>query len=414
MIKIGIRKNLFYPLMLILLNLIKDTELKFIKHLFSFKKSSLTVSIMFLSEFIAGIIFFKCEKKGFAKSEKEKQSELTGIKLIHSSQQLGPPPDSNLKLFFLLFAAAFFDFFDTILFSFYIPELYEEFSISLTDRLESVLAIITSITCHFLLNFPLYRHQKCSIFIIGICLITIVISEYYILYFHNDEFKKFKMMIGLTRALIFVVIDNFFFSMLFVVEKYLLEYDSLNPFQMLMYEGGFGFIMGFIYLFFKPPFEVLKEVYNKNTDENVINYIILIIGLFIYYIILGIVNSYRVIINKLFSPTNVALIYYMSVPFTIISNIAFYYYSIFKKDEKDKFNYKNYEDFMINGEQNYYYLFFNLFLSIIMIICGFVYNEFFILNCCNLGHDTYHEISLRAKIDDLEIDKSRNSLNEST
>ena len=263
------------------------------------------------------------------------------------------------------------------------------------------------------MNFPLYRHQKCSIFIIGICLITIVISEYYILYFHNDEFKKFKMMMGLTRALIFIVIDNFFFSMLFVVEKYLLEYDSLNPFQMLMYEGGFGFIMGFAYLFFKPPFEVIKKVYKENTekDENVINYIILIIGLFIYYIILGIVNSYRVIINKLFSPTNVALIYYMSVPFTIISNIFFYYYSIFKKD---KINYKNYEDFMINGEQNYYYLIFNLFLSIIIIICGFVYNEFLILNCCNLGHDTYHEISLRAKIDDLEIDKNRNSLNEST
>ena len=108
MIKIGIRHNLFYPSMLIILNLIKDIELTLLKHIFSFKRSSLSVALMFLSEFIAGIIFSKYEKRLLTKVGKEEKKHFMGIKLIHSTKKL-EPPDSTFKMFFLIFSASFFD-----------------------------------------------------------------------------------------------------------------------------------------------------------------------------------------------------------------------------------------------------------------------------------------------------------------
>ena len=355
-------------------------NLTYIKGQCNYKKGSLSVLLMFLSEFIAGFIFYKYEKKLLTKNGNKRTSSFMGIKLIESSQELGTKPlDSNLKIIFLMLAATFFDFYDTILFNFLLPNLYDDFSSSLIDRLECISAILTSFLCYFLLNFPIYKHQKCSLVVIFICFIIIIISEYFIDVFFIDEFKKKKMLSGFIIALISVLIDNFFFSILLVVEKYLIEYDFINPFQMLMYEGAFGSIMGFIYAFINEPFKEFKEVYNKEDKSK---FIILIIGLIIYYILIGVVNSYRVKINKLFSPTHIAFIYYISSPITIITNFV------------------RGKDFKTKGQKNYQYFLFNLIISIIMFFCGCIYNEFIVLFCCNLEHDTYYQISIRAKIED--------------
>ena len=54
------------------------------------------------------------------------------------------------------------------------------------------------------------------------------------------------------------------------------------------------------------------------------------------------------------------------------------------------------KDFSKNGQRNYLYFFTNLIILIIFDICGLIFNEFLILFCCRLDHDTYKSITERA------------------
>ena len=167
MIKLGIRNNLKYPLMLIIINVIKDYELKYIKEHCKYEEGSSSILLMFLSELIAGYIFYKKERSILIEKEIKTSSSLVGIKLIQSSEELESKPlDNTLKIIFLMFATTFFDFYDTFLFSFYLSNLYDDFSSSLLERLECILAIVTSILCYYLLKFLLYKHQKYSLVVI--------------------------------------------------------------------------------------------------------------------------------------------------------------------------------------------------------------------------------------------------------
>ena len=56
------------------------------------------------------------------------------------------------------------------------------------------------------------------------------------------------------------------------------------------------------------------------------------------------------------------------------------------------------EDFLYNGERNYFYFFLNLIILIIFDIFGLIYNEFLVVSCCGMGYNTYNSISLRASI----------------
>ena len=61
-------------------------------------------------------------------------------------------------------------------------------------------------------------------------------------------------------------------------------------------------------------------------------------------------------------------------------------------------------DFIKNIKRNYLFFFTNLILSIIFDICGLIFNEFIILFCCRLDHDTFKSISFRAEsLEELNI-----------
>ena len=47
-------------------------------------------------------------------------------------------------------------------------------------------------------------------------------------------------------------------------------------------------------------------------------------------------------------------------------------------------------------KKNILYFFTNLIILIIFDICGLIFNEFLILFCCRLDHDTYKSITERA------------------
>ena len=53
-------------------------------------------------------------------------------------------------------------------------------------------------------------------------------------------------------------------------------------------------------------------------------------------------------------------------------------------------------DFFSNRQKNFFYFFINLIFSIIIDFFGLLYNEFFVLNFCNLSSETHKEIAKRA------------------
>jgi len=381
-IKFRTRHNLFYIIMLIVINLFKKVVLRLIKELgIKYKKTSLHIFLMFLMEFIAGLIFYKIYSG--EKKEEKKDDSVMGIKLIKSSNSnVLKAPDSNFKMLFLIFAVTFFDFYDTSMsnFCFYNPPFYEDFSSSLDARFDIFLAIFTSLLHTFLLKFPMRKHQKFSLIAISICIIIITISEYGFILYDNKE--ENRTILNLSKDLLIIFLDKFFFSVILVIEIYLLEYDFVNPFQMLVIEGAYGLIMSSILciscfiLEKNDPFGEFIRIYNKDKEL----FIYLIIYLIIYYFLLALLNGYRVITNKLYSPTSIALVYYILDPITLIDNFCS------KPDE-----------FKINGERNGFYFSFNLIISFIMVFFGCVYNEIFVLFCCDLEHETHSQISLRAE-----------------
>ena len=54
-------------------------------------------------------------------------------------------------------------------------------------------------------------------------------------------------------------------------------------------------------------------------------------------------------------------------------------------------------DFKANKKRIYYFYFINLIISIIIVICGLIFNELIILFFCQFEYDTHYEISKRAK-----------------
>ena len=371
-IKIGIRNNLIYPAMLIISTLGRQIDSKIMTEAIGFKGDSLLLTqIMFLSEIIFGLILFKYNRKQMLKQKSDNiETKFKGIKLIQNKAEISFT-DGTLKIYIFIFLVAYFDFIEFVLKTLYLPHLpvlkNSKLSKSLDIRLRGILVISSALLCYFLLKFPTYKHKKVSLLIIVICLILIIISEYF------RELNHIKV---LTYYLVLSFFDHFFNSFKDVIEKYLLEYNYLNPFQTLLIEGIFGFLMAFSYTFINERF--VKE-YNeintlKNNEKGNIKVFSLIICFLFYFIFSGGKNIYRVLTNKIYSPTTKSLADSILDPFFIV----FYYYF-----DRDFYNHKIH--FIIN-----------IILSIIFVFCACVYNELFILFCFGLQHDTYREISTRS------------------
>ena len=98
-------------------------------------------------------------------------------------------------------------------------------------------------------------------------------------------------------------------------EKYLFEFNNMNPFYALLFEGIFGFLFSFFYDIFNNPFKKiidLKEI--KSSSE----FIILIFCLIVYAILSGLKNLYRVNTTKIFTPmASTALEYFLNPFFSL-------------------------------------------------------------------------------------------------
>ena len=164
-----------------------------------------------------------------------------------------------------------------------------------------------------------------------------------------------------------------------IIDKYLLEYGSVDPFLIIMIEGFIGCIFGTIFIFVENPIEDLKNIYNSNSTTSFIFFIVL---LFLYFLFTAFRVAFRIMVNKMFSPMVLTLSDYFLNPLYLIYN---YIFGDFKS--KDPL-----------------YFAINLILSTLTAISTFIYNEFVVLFCCGLEHNTHYQISQRSKTEEIEMD----------
>ena len=208
--------------------------------------------------------------------------------------------------------------------------------------------------------------------IIGICLIIIIVTEFFF-----QEINIFLTYSDFINALLLNFICQIFGALIDAIEKYLYEYDYLNPFYTLMYEGIFGFFMSLLYFLIPNYLDDIIIVYKTFSAGKLVLFTFLLI---LYIILCAGRNAFRVITTKLYSPMARALTDYFLNPI----------YHIYD------FGMGN--DFLNEGERDVLYFIINLFISLIISICGCVYNEFMVLFFCGLERDTYDQISKRSSI----------------
>ena len=366
MIKFVSRPNLIYILQLIIWNELRKVDKIIMSEVIGFKSSGLYTPLMFLGEFLAGLIIYRYQE-GFLNKNK-KLSNFMSIVLIQAPNNISSP-DKTTKIYLLIFISSFFDFIEFTLSVSYMKKFYN-ISGSLESRLSGILTISAALFFYYVLKFEIVKHQFYSLLVIGICIVLVIITE-----FIFQEVNIFLSYGKFAISLLFIFLIHFFNSLLDSIEKYLFEYDFFNPFKTLMWEGIFGFILSVAYCFYD---NYLNDIISFYHNESTTKFIILILLLVLYIILCGGRNTFRVITNKVYSAMAKTLTDYLLNPIYIIIDFG-------RK-----------KDFLYGGNRNILYFIINLILSFIITICGCVYNEFIVLFCCELEKNTHHEISRRA------------------
>lgn len=361
MIKFGFRESLLFPSLFVLFLALRRIIKYFLENyvLNDKKVSFLLVFIMFLFEIIISSIFI------FFRNFRNKsgvKSQFMGIALNENSEtsKALERPDSNLKIIILTIFAAYFEIVGAISRRYLTDsetnsDIYDEFH----AKYRSSEIFIASILCYFTLKIKIYKHQTFSLIIILVCLIIVFGTELIV--------KK-----NLWFNLLITLISSTCRAFLDTIEKYLFDTNFIDIFKITLFEGIVDLIFSScLYLFNKPQNE-LRQLFQLETKK----FYIALILLTIYAILSGFKNINRRYTVKLYSPMTRALFESILDPFFIIYG--------FSQD-------KNKED------KNSLILFIvTLICSIIMVFCSCIYNEIFILYCCGLERETYHEITSRS------------------
>jgi hypothetical protein len=370
MIKFALRRNLIYPLQLLIFNFVRETETEILSRLYTFDNPLVFTSFMFIGEFLTGLIIYLYQKKITAKKQitENARTRQINLALMHKEIKI---KDSTFKIMFLIFCAGLMDFVQFVL-SLNSPQ-FINVSASFGMRLSGFLTIVDALYYYFVLKFPILRHQFFSLVGIGICLILVIITE-----FIFQEVNIFFNHLQLFILLLLTFVQQFCSAMVDSNEKYLFEYDQINPFFTLLFEGLIGFILSFIYGIFYDPFEQFRKINSS------INFTVIILLLVLYIILSGLKNAFRVQTTKIYSPMTTTFMDYILNPLYLII------YFVIN------------EDFITKGKKNYAKFFINFFLALIMTFFGLIYNEFIIVFFFHLEKDTHQEVSKRACLAEIQ------------
>jgi len=307
----------------------------------------------------------------FLNKGENKKIKYLGIELIQTTSTMNRP-DNIPKMILLIFFTAYFDFFEFVIATFYMPK-YSLLSPTAETRMGGGIIILGALICHFILKIRILKHQFYCLIIIGICLILIIITEI-VIKFKGVSFGDFLIPhLIILGYLTFVPMTD-------VVEKYLIEFNFLNPFFILTLESIFGFILISIYSARENPFKDIKRIYKESSSGE---FALLIFLMFLYFLFSATINIYKILINGLFSPMVKNLSVYILNPITFIIYFLIGY------------------DFLYEGKRNWIYFMTNIIIAIIISFFGCVFNEFLVLSCCGLDHETHYSVSKRASIDNM-------------
>ena len=377
MIKIGFRKNLLYLFLLVVSFFLRRTLEIILDEVTGLHNSLIFCFLMCLGQIIGGALIYCYQKSFFEKKEKILDKKII-YELIQTERELRMSDDIS-KIRLLVFFAAFFDLEEFIITDIFIPKI-ADLSKTITLRLCCIMTITSSLICTYTLKYKIGRHQIFSLTILGMISLIIIIIELIYRSKIND--------IGNHIISYFLVLFHYFFiSLTDVIERYLVDYDYINAFEILMLEGIASFIITAIYSIFINPFKEISIVYKRIEASN---FILLIFLLFLFIVLSAFINIYKILCNILYSPMAKSLSCYFLTSIFII------------------YHYINKNDFMINGEQNIIYFLMSLVFSVLIDIFGLIYNEFFILKCFGLSKETYDGISVRAKESEIELSDFKN------
>ena len=378
MLKLGFRKNNFYPLMLLLFIFLRIVIEKILK-IHPYKKNIdfiISFLIFFSQSLIGGIIYLyyyyrKNKVDGVLKLGLSFSSS-SGSVFMYKTNEI---KDNKCKKIWLLIFASFFNFVGCVIRSADVVNFgkKEENNSQLEIRIRSIQIIISSLLCYFTLRLNIYRHQKLSLIVISILLVIIITFEFII-----TSSWEYKLL-----SIIFAILSCSSRAFLDVTEKYLFEYDYINILAMLIYEGLIGVFFFIIYFIANKEYQnqgknIIKDM--SYFDWKLVTFILLII---LYTIISGFRNAYRVTTNKFYSPMSRALFESTLDPFLFIYNF---------------FTFKTYEESRVK----WFFFSFILFSLLLIAFFSLIYNDFLVLNCCGLDYNTYSGINSRLGDDNIE------------
>ena len=377
MMKFSFRNNNLYPLMLLLFIFLRISVEKILT-IHPYKKNiEFVISfLIFFSQCLIGsiiVLFFYCKKNKEVENSRTSSSfTYNQISTLAKTMNISYITDDNkYKKFFLIIFTSFFNFIGSTIRNDDVINFgrKEENNSQLEIRIRSIQIIISSLLCHFTIRLKIYKHQKLSLIIISFFLLFLISMELYI----SSSIKN-KIL-----SMLICVMSCFSRALMDVTEKYLFDYDYINIFSMLVYEGLIGIICFIVFFFNNKNYQnegknILKDMSKFNWS--LISFILLSL---LYTIISGFKNAYRVKTNKYYSPMSRALFESTLDPFLFLYN----------------FLTQN------NKENKGIWIYFSLVVFSLSVIAFFslVYNDFIILYCCGLEYNTYTEINKRINSD---------------
>ena len=130
------------------------------------------------------------------------------------------------KIIVLMFFASYFDFIGTIVRKYF--NISDKENKSLEERLKGFQIISSALLCYFTIRTKMYKQNIFSLMIISICLIIIIIIE---MFFNSKD------ILSNTENILLTLFSSFMRANLDTIEKYLFEFNYMNPFKVMMFEG---------------------------------------------------------------------------------------------------------------------------------------------------------------------------------
>ena len=372
LIKFALRHNLIYPLQLIIWHFLRQIVVDSIAYKFKFENSLAYTPIVFTAEFLGGLTFYLLQELSLKRKNKEKDHYFMSIKLIKNKGKNGlAPADNYFKIAFFIIVAGYIDLAQFLYWAINIPK-FQNISTTLTNRLIGISTIAVALYYIYVLKLTIYKHHKFSLIVIGICLAITFGTEFI---FQKNDIFLYK--IDFFKALILILSKHIFAPIIDLLEKYIFEYDYMNPFLVLMFEGLVGIVLSFL-LYLTPNYlQDIKSVFRKYDGWDIFLFIFLII---LYIILSALRNAFKMITTKIYSPMVRNLTDNVLTPLYLI----IYFFEGY--------------DFQSENQKDYLYFAINIILSIIISICSCIYGEFIVLFCCGLEKNTHDQISKRANL----------------